>query len=224
LRKSPINNLKSEIYNQTGVPMAVRAVIWDMGGVLLRTENYTSRERLAKRLGLRRKDLEELVFWGDSGNRAQLGEITIDQHWENLRQQFNLSHQAMVDFKEDFWGGDRVDMDLIGYIRSLRTCYKTGLLSNAFSNLRQVISEVWKFADAFDEMIISAEVGLVKPDDRIYRLALERLGVTAEETVFIDDFSRNIEGARRLNIQAIHFKSSQQVLAELEEVLKGGRS
>jgi epoxide hydrolase-like predicted phosphatase len=201
--------------------MAIRAVIWDMGGVLLRTENYTSREKLARRLNLSRNDLEELVFWGESGRLAQLGEITIDQHWENLRRKFDLSHQSMVDFKEEFWGGDQVDMELIDYIRGLRSCYKTGLLSNAFSNLRQVISEVWKFDDVFDEMIISAEEGLVKPDDRIYSLALERLGVSAEEAVFIDDFSQNIEGARLLNIRTIHFKSSQQVLAELEELLKG---
>ncbi len=202
--------------------MAIRAVIWDMGGVLLRTENYASRERLAQRLGLSRSELEQLVFWGESGNRAQLGAITIDQHWENLRQEFNLSHQAMLDFKEDFWGGDCVDMVLIEYIRSLRSSCKTGLLSNAFSNLRQVISEVWKFNDAFDEMIISAEVGLLKPDRRIYYLALDRLGVSPDEAVFVDDFLSNIEGARRVNMQAIHFKSPQQVLAELEELLKGG--
>jgi epoxide hydrolase-like predicted phosphatase len=204
--------------------MAIRAVIWDMGGVLLRTEDYASRERLAQRLGLSRSDLEKLVFWGESGSRAQLGEITIDQHWENLRQELNLSDQAMVDFKEDFWGGDRVDMELIDYIRSLRAHYKTGLLSNAFSNLRQVISEVWKFADAFDEMIISAEVDMVKPDDRIYCLALERLGVVAKEAVFVDDFSRNIEGARLLNIQTIHFKNTQQVLDELAQLLEGDKS
>jgi epoxide hydrolase-like predicted phosphatase len=204
--------------------MSVRAVIWDMGGVLLRTENYTLRERLAERIGLSRRDLEELVFWSDSGSRAQLGEITIDQHWENLRRELGLSDQDMVDFREDFWGGDHVDVKLIEYIRSLRTSYKTGLLSNAFSNLRQVISEVWKFADAFDEMIISAEVGLVKPDDRIYRLALDHLGVSPEQAVFVDDFSRNVEGARRMNMQAIHFKSQQQVMAELEEVLKDDRS
>ena len=204
--------------------MAIRAVIWDMGGVLLRTEDYASRERLAQRLGLSRSDLEKLVFWGESGSRAQLGEITIDQHWENLRQELNLSDQAMVDFKEDFWCGDRVDMKLVEYIRSLRSHYKTGLLSNAFSNLRQAISEVWKFADAFDEMIISAEVGLVKPDDRIYCLALERLGVSAEEAVFVDDFSSNIEGARLLNMRTIHFKNSQQVLDELAQLLEGDQS
>jgi len=203
--------------------MTIRAVIWDMGGVLLRTEDYASRERLAERLGLSRIDLEELVFWGESGSRAQLGEITIEQHWENLRHEFNLSRQAMADFKEDFWSGDRVDMELIDYIRSLRSCYKTGLLSNAFSNLRQVVSEVWKFADAFDEMIISAEVSLVKPDDRIYCLALERLGVAAEEAVFVDDFTRNIDAARLLNMQAIHFKNSQQVLAELKQLLDGDK-
>ena len=201
--------------------MSIRAVIWDMGGVLLRTKNYTSRERLAQSLGMSRVELEELVFWGESGSRGQLGEITMDEHWENLRLQLNLSRRAMVDFKEDFWSGDQVDLELIEFIRKLRINYKTGLLSNAFSNLRQVICETWKFADAFDEMIISAEVGMVKPDSRIYYLALERLGVHAEEAVFIDDFSQNIEGARLLNMHAIHFKNSKQALVDLKQLLDG---
>ena len=203
--------------------MTIRAVIWDMGGVLLRTEDYASRDRLARRLGMQRADLEELVFWGESGSRAQLGEIDIDQHWENVRIEFNLSPQGLSEFKDDFWGGDQLDMELIAYIRSSRSRYKTGLLSNAFSNLRQVINEVWKLVDTFDEMIISAEVGLVKPDERIYWLALERLGVKAEEAVFIDDFTRNIERARLLNMHAIHFRSPYQARVELEQLLDSNR-
>ena len=201
--------------------MTIKAVIWDMGGVLLRTEDSKPRQRLAERLGVDRAKLEEMVFWGESGSRAQLGEISIDQHWENLRSDFNLSPEGLEKFKEGFWGGDFVDQELVEYIRSLRKSNKTGLLSNAFSNLRQVIDQVWKFADAFDEMIISAEVGLVKPDDRIFHLALDRLGVTAEQTVFIDDFKSNISAANRLKIHAIHFKSPEQARQELEQLLEG---
>jgi epoxide hydrolase-like predicted phosphatase len=201
--------------------MTIKAIIWDMGGVLLRTEDYVPRQRLAEGLGKSRGDLEELVFWGESGSRAQLGKITIDQHWDNLRVELNLTHEGLDLFKEEFWRGDLVDEELIDYIRSLRKHYTTGLLSNAFSNLRQVIDEIWMFTDAFDEMIISAEVGLVKPDERIYRLALERLGVAPEQAVFIDDFNNNVQAANLLNMPAIHFKNSKQVRQELEHILEG---
>jgi len=191
--------------------------------VLLRTEDYVPRQRLAERLGKSRSELEELVFWGESGSRAQLGEITIDQHWENLRGELNLTSDGLDQFKEEFWRGDLVDEELVGYIRSLRKRYKTGLLSNAFSNLRQVIDEIWMFTDAFDEMIISAEVGLVKPDDRIYRIALERLEVGPEEAIFIDDFNNNVHAASLLNMPTIHFKNSEQARQDLEQILEGKR-
>lgn len=201
--------------------MTIRAVIWDLGGVLLRAENPAPRQALAKRLGMTRAELETLVFAGPSGNRAQLGEITIDEHWENLRQELGFSPQEVQDFKDEFWKSDRVDTTLVNYIRSLRSSYKTGLLSNAFSNLREVITGTWRFEDAFDVMIISAEVGLVKPDPRIYALALDRLDVAPSEAIFVDDFLHNVEGARAAGLHAVHFQNPQQARRDVEYLLNG---
>jgi epoxide hydrolase-like predicted phosphatase len=199
--------------------MGIRAVIFDLGGVIVRTEDYSGRESLAQRLGISRLALEEIVFASESGSRSQLGELTIEQHWENVRQYFSLSISEMEVFQRDYWAGDRVDLDLVDYIRSLRPAYRTALLSNAFSDLRQVVTERWKFADAFDVMIISSEVGMTKPDPRIYHLAVERLGIEPGEAVFVDDFLHNVEGARAVGLQAIHFIDSHQVLQELHEML-----
>jgi epoxide hydrolase-like predicted phosphatase len=133
-----------------------------------------------------------------------------------------LSASEMQDFQTDFWGGDSLDSQLVEYIRALHKRWKTGLLSNAFTSLRRVVTEHWQFADAFDEMIISAEVGLLKPDARIYQLALQRLGVDAKESIFIDDYTENVEGAQAVMMRAIHFTSPAQVVAELETLLNGG--
>lgn len=203
--------------------MGIHAVIWDFGGVLLRTEDYGPRRALAQRYGMTLGEIEDFVYSGESGDRAQRGEISVEQHWENQRARLGLSPTEFQAFREQFWGGDRLDTDLVAYIRRLRSDFKTGLLSNAFSDLRRLVVETWKFADAFDEMIISAEVGLVKPDPRIYQLALDRLGVAAEAAVFIDDFSRNVEAARAVKLNAIYFKDLQQACRELEALLNGSR-
>lgn len=201
--------------------MTIHAVIWDLGGVLLRTEDFTHRERLAKRLGMNRTELEDLVFSGESGRRAQLGEINIEQHWENVRLALHLSQESINEFQSEFWEGDILDRELVNYIRALRSGYKTGLLSNAFSNLRYVVTQVWKFSDAFDTMIISAELGIMKPNPSIYQAAVESLEVAPEQAVFIDDFLHNVEGARAVNMHAIHFQGPGQTRAELEQLLKG---
>jgi len=115
-------------------------------------------------------------------------------------------------------------VELVDTIRSLRGHYKTGLLSNAFSDLRQVVTARLNLSDAFDEMVISAEIHLMKPDARIYQYALQRLGVAAQEAVFIDDMLRNVEGACSQGMNAIHFRQRSQALAELERLLKGSES
>ena len=204
--------------------MAISAVIWDLGGVLLRTEDLSTRQALADRMGKSRTELENLVFDGDSGDRAQLGEISADEHWDNIRRILGLDAAGISEFRRQFWEGDQLDVELVDTIRSLRARYKTGLLSNAFSDLRQVVTSVLQISDAFDEMVISAEIHLMKPDARIYQHALQRLGVAAQEAVFIDDMLRNVEGACSQGMKAIHFCQRSQALAELERLLKGGES
>lgn len=200
---------------------AIRAVIWDLGGVLVRTEDYTPRDSLAARLGLDRMGLEGVVFSGDSGDRAQRGEIEYELHWHNVSRLLNQPPETIPELQDAFWGGDVVDRELIEAIRSLRPRYKTGLLSNAFSDLRRFVTQVWQFADIFDELIISAEVGLVKPDPRIYQLAVSRLGVKPDEAVFIDDFAHNVAGAQAVGLHAIQFLNRQQVLEDLHIILNG---
>lgn len=200
--------------------MTLNAVIWDLGGVLVRTEDYHPRQMLADRFGMTRLELEELVYWGESGSMAQRGEIDSEQHWDNILRILSLKADELEGFKREFWRGDVVDFELINTIRVYKANFKTGLLSNAFSDLRHVITHIWNFADAFDEMVISAEVGLVKPDLRIYQLALDRLGILADQAIFIDDFIENVEGAQRAGMQAVVFKNLDQIRTELRRNLE----
>jgi epoxide hydrolase-like predicted phosphatase len=202
--------------------MAIQAIIFDLGGVLVRTEDSAPREKLARRLGLGRAELEELAFGGTSGIQAQRGEIDIDQHWENVRQELGMTPDELRIFVDEFFRGDRLDDELVDAIRGFRGEYKTALLSNAFSNLRYYVNEVWQIADAFDELFISSEMGVTKPDERIYRLVLQRLAVAPEQAVFVDDFSHNIEGARAVGMHAVLFRSREATLSALDKLLKEG--
>jgi epoxide hydrolase-like predicted phosphatase len=202
--------------------MPIRAVIFDLGGVLVRTEDRLPRTRLADRLGLTYDQLSSLVFDSESARQATLGQLPTNSHWEAVRQALHLSEQEFSRAQQDFWGGDALDEELVAYIRGLRPQYRTALLSNAWDNLRKVLEQEYRILDAFDQVIISAEVGLAKPEERIYRLAVKRLGVPLEETVFVDDFAVNLEGAQAAGLQIIHFRSRQQAVAELEKLLAAG--
>jgi putative hydrolase of the HAD superfamily len=118
----------------------------------------------------------------------------------------------------EFFAGDQTDITLLDFLRSLRPGHKVGLISNAWSGLRTFIT-AQEFADVFDEMIISAEVGLMKPDPRIYLTALEKLGARPEESVFLDDVLVNVEAARAVGMLAIQFTQPEKSLEELKQLL-----
>lgn len=202
----------------------LRAIIWDLGGVLVRTEDPTPRTQLAKRLGLERSALETLVFASESGARAQRGQISAQEHWQNLGHLFGLNQAELRQLQRDFWGGDVVDYDLVAFIRTLRPRYKTALLSNAFSDLRHYLTRVWRITDAFDALVISAEVKMMKPEAGIYRLVLEKLEVAPQQALFIDDSQPNLEGARAIGMHALLFQSPQQIRMEIQRFLDGGPS
>ena len=196
--------------------MAIKAVIWDYGGVLVRTEDLGPRSRLAEQLGLDVEELSKLIFNSANAEKGMRGKISGVSHWEQVGEELGIDAQQLQD---EFFAGDVLDEDLMGFIRELRAIYRIGLLSNAFGSLRQHMEEGRKIADAFDEIIISAEVGLMKPEAAIYTLTLEQMGVAADEAIFVDDFVENVEGAQQVGMQAIHFRSREQTLAELAELL-----
>lgn len=201
--------------------MAISAVIFDLGGVIVRTEDQGPRERLAERLGLSLDELYRLVFDNESAALATVGKITAGEHWEAVRSALCLTPRAFATFPWEFFAGDVVDYSLVDYLRRLRPVYKTALLSNAWDNLRRIMTDEWKIADAFDELVISAEVHFAKPDGRIYRLAVQRLGVEPGQAVFVDDVRGNIQAAQSAGLAGIHFRSPQQTMQELEEMLNG---
>jgi len=201
--------------------MSIKAVIFDLGGVIVRTEYQAPRQHLAESFGMDYDDIDKVVFGGGpngSAARASIGEITEEQHWLNVMKVLKQPASEYERIREEFFAGDVIDIAIIDFLRSIKPNYKTGLISNAFSGLRDYIMRE-KFDDAFHHMVISAEVGVAKPDAKIYHLALEQLQVQPDEAVFVDDFYENIEACEKLGMKGVHFKDSQSALEQLKQLL-----
>ncbi len=185
--------------------MPIRAVIFDVGGVLVRTEDQAPRVKWEERLGLERGGLSRAVFESETSARASIGQATVADIWRSVASTFQLNEKEVEDLERDFWAGDRVDQELTTFLRSLRPRYKTALLTNAWPSARLEMKKR-RLVDAVDDIIVSAEEGVLKPDPRIYRIAAERLGVRPEQAVFVDDVAENTEGARAAGMHAVQFK------------------
>lgn len=194
---------------------SIKAVIFDVGGVLIRTEDRTPRAALEASLGLEPGQADEIVFNSPQGRAAQLGRITSAELWAWVQEKLGLDEAGLAQFRRAFFAGDQVNWALVTLAKELATRYRVAILSNFMDDLRRMLVEDYPIGHLFDPIVISAEEGIMKPDAAIYRRVLERLGCRPEEAVFIDDFAHNVEGARGVGLRAIHYRPGMDVGAEL---------
>lgn len=199
--------------------MAIKAIIWDIGGVLERTEDFSPRSKLAARLGWTVDDLSSLVFGHTDDSRIQLGEVSLEEHYRNIAGALGIDAREVPEVVDAFFGGDRLDREMVDHIRAWKQEYTTAVISNYMPTLRSKINDDWQIGDAFDHLVISAEVGIMKPHPEIFRLALEKCGCRAGEAIFIDDFIDNINSAQQIGMHAIHFTNPQQAVHAVNRLL-----
>ena len=202
------------------MPQLLRALIWDMGGVLLRTEDQASRAQLANQYGLSNAQLNYLVFGNPAAQLCESGRMQPVERWNFVARKLNLSDKELQAFQTLFWAGDRLDEELIRLIDSLRPRFKTGLLSNAGPDASATLAAIYpRLLTPFDTIVFSGEVGLVKPDPAIYHLILNRMGVSPSQALFIDDFKQNIFTAQMVGLQTIWFRSADQARRDLSSII-----
>ena len=197
----------------------IKGVIFDVGGVLLRTHDQSGRRKWETRLGLGSGELAYLVFDSELGRQAQLGQASLDEVWAWVGPHLGLTPAELAALERDFWSGDQLDQELCDYIRGLRPDYHTAMLSNNWDRDGRAMAHKLGIADCFDVFVTSAGIGVMKPDPRIYQVTLERLEMTPAEAVFVDDFIENVEAARRLGMGALHFVDPGQARDQLDEWL-----
>ncbi len=197
----------------------IKAVIFDMGGVLLRTVNPEPREAIARRFGTTRVELEKYVFRGPTSMQSEVGEVSDIVHWKTVLQHFGHPDENPLEVYAEYFSGDVIDQELMDYAESLKPVLKIGLLSNAWVDSRIKLGTMFNFIESFDAAIFSAEVKARKPDEEIFQIMLNQLNVKACESIFIDDFPENIEGAKKIGLYTILFKNTQEAIRQINTLL-----
>ncbi len=202
--------------------MPIRAIIVDVGGVLLLREDVAAHRQWEERLGFARGGFAKALFHTDLSGKATIGEVSAADVWNDMAKRLSLSAAEVQELRRDFFAGERLNADFATFLQTLRPTYRMGIVSNAWSGTREAISAHYGVDRLVDLMIFSDEEGIAKPDPRIYRLAARRLGVVPEEAIFVDDVARNVEGAQAVGMTGIHFRDTAQVMAEITRYCKLG--
>jgi putative hydrolase of the HAD superfamily len=200
----------------------VRAVVFDIGGVLEVNPRTGWPSRWSDRLGLDPAAFEARLdeIWG----AGRIGAATLDEIERDTADAFGLSEAVVAVLMEDAWAEyvGTLNAELSAYFAGLRPRYRTGILSNSFVGAREREEALYGFHDLCDTIVYSHEVGWLKPDARIYHAVCDRLGCAPQDVVLLDDVQENVEGAERVGMGAVRFTDTRQAIADLEAWLADG--
>ena len=175
-------------------------ILWDIGGVHVHLGDPIGRRRWQRRLGLGDGELEQHL-WTAIGRR---GAAATDAVVEDLARSLQLDRRDAEQFlteTHDHWRPNTALNELA--IRLHDDGVPAIVVTNAGLAARWAVEAIVGVDRFADDLVLSAEVGVEKPDAAIYRLALARLGdPDPAECLFVDDRPENVEGARAVGIRA----------------------
>lgn len=209
-------------------PGSVRAVVSDFGGVLT-TPLIQSFMAFQDETGITAENLGEAmraVAEADGENplfAMERGEMTEADFVERLADGLEplLGHRPQMHrFKEIYFEALNPNPPMIDLMRELKAAgFRMAMLTNNVREWEPLWRSMLPVDEIFEAVVDSAFVGCRKPESKIYRITLERIEMPAEACLFVDDVLVNCEGAQRAGMEAVHFRSNDQAIAEIRATL-----
>ncbi len=187
----------------------IRSIIFDCFGVLVessyepfkRTYFGENAELIQKFIEVEdRSSRGEITLGEAEGAFAELAGISVEQCATEL--EMNPRNEQLLAFIRD----------------ELKPVFKIGFLSNVARDRMQELFTPEDIA-LFDDVVLSFQVGLAKPDPKIFKLASERLGVRPEECLFVDDLARYLVGAEEVGMKTMHYRDNEQCIEDFRKMI-----
>ena len=196
----------------------IKNIIFDMGNVLL---DYNP-DAAMQMLGINEKAkpvIMKELFGGNEWVQLDLGNISVDEAFENIKQRIHEEYHS--DLRKCIDGWDVCMVPVEGAKEFCEAVKSEGfgvyILSNAHKSFYSYFPRYFNL-DFFDGVVVSADVHTVKPDIKIYKHLLEKYNLKAEECLFIDDRADNVDGALKSGMKAVQFKNDFEEIKKSIEV------
>lgn len=198
---------------------SITSIIFDFGNVLVKWDAHALYKRFFPSPEAVNSFLQEIHFsdWNthqDAGRTFKDGVAALSAEFPQ--------YEEYIKAYDVYWEDSIAETytETVEVIKQLKEKgYKLYLLSNFSAEKFPLMQKRYDFLSLFDDMIISGEVKLVKPDPAIFLYTLNRINKTAEECIFIDDSLPNITTARKLGFNTVLFQSPEQLKRDLFNTL-----
>ncbi len=197
--------------------MALRAVVFDYGMVLTGKPDAEAHDAMVRITGLPVAEFERL-YWADRQAYDE-GALTGVMFWQKLLREGGLTLPASAIDELNAWDARMWTTEnprmVAWQARLKQRGLKTAILSNMGDAVLESITRAYAWIANFDVRVWSFQLRMAKPAPAIYRYTLDKLGIAAEEALFIDDRLENVEAAQALRMQAVQFSTVEQLRQDL---------
>ena len=197
----------------------IKAVIFDLGNVLIDFDHTISAKRISKFTEMPWQDIFGLFFDSELTGLFEEGKITAQDFFSKVKEILNLKldYDTFVPIWNDIFFLTKHNRFVYNLAQDLRKTYKLALLSNINILHFDYFKKNFSIFKPFHHIILSYEVGLRKPDPLIYKKTLEVLESEPTQVFYTDDRQQLIQGAKELGIHAFVFKDTEQLKKDLRD-------
>ena len=203
----------------------IKNIIFDLGDVILNIDVPVASKSFAELSGREQAEILEIFSKNALFRQFETGELDEAGFRNYIRKILDFTDLS-DDAIDTAWNSLLLDLppERVELLQKLAKKYRLFLLSNTSSihitqvnKILEASTGVKKLDDLFEIVFLSYEMGLMKPDSRIYQKVLDQASLVAEETLFLDDNRDNIEGAAKLGIDTIHVQKPVTILEYLQD-------
>lgn len=197
----------------------IKGLILDYGGVISHPPNSSNVNNILKII---KRDLAEFneVYIREREDYDN-GKISGEEYWGNVLKHFNydvnLSTISTL-IQEDVTSWTKINEDMLHFVKESKEKVQClAMISNMTKDTLAYMKMNFRWLEQFDRLVFSFEIGLNKPDQRIYEICLDKMAISPEECLFVDDSPDNIYGAMKAGMNTIHFKTYNQFITEFNK-------
>jgi FMN phosphatase YigB (HAD superfamily) len=195
----------------------IKAVIFDLGNVLIDFDHRIGAKRIAHFCDKSPEEIYSLFFASRITTLFEEGKITPQDFFLKVKEMLNLrlDFEAFVPIWDEIFFFSAKNREVFSLANNLRYYCKTAVLSNINTLHFEYLKKHFPIFKIFHHVFTSFELGAAKPDQAIYRKALEALGLVAEEVFYVDDRQELVESARLIGIESRVFVNASQLRTDL---------
>ena len=194
----------------------IKTIIFDYAGVITPTRDKSNfANKYSDRFGMKTPKLMDILY--KNWDAAAIGVMSDKQYWSELGKNLKIEPEELKNLIIETFP---IDQRIIKIIDSIKDQYTIIMVSNQIEDWLEKVIEENNLKDKFHYFTNSYHAGAAKPDKKIFMEALEKSNSKPEETLFIDDSTKNIFAAKNLGMETIQYNTYKQFVKELKQYIK----